>query len=246
MYLKKCFQFLQRFLIDLTQFNGHTRLSDTYDFYEAAAVMRKYELKIKIQDEGLIFVISGQIDAMNVADLYADFKVIRDKCVGGSLVFDCNDLSYISSAGLRFFLSINKHEEEKIRLINVLPYVYDRFEIAGFTEFLNIEKSLREVFEEEVEKIGSSGSIDIYQTNEDLLMKVYPDGTELKDIEAEREVSHEMISQGIPTLISFDVVRYQDRYEHLDTQSVASAIKENPDKEKIYALAMGKPAETDS
>ena len=205
--------------------------------------MRKYELKIKIQDEGLIFVISGQIDTMNVADLYADFQVIRDKCVGGNLVFDCNDLSYISSAGLRFFLSVNKREKEKIRLINVSPYVYDRFEIAGFTEFLNVEKSLREVFEEEVQKIGSSGDIEIYQTNEDLLMKVYPDGTELKDIEAEREVSHEMISQGIPTLISFDVVKYQDRYgllyEHLDTQSVASAIKENPDKEKIYALAMG-------
>ena len=205
--------------------------------------MRQYELKIKIQDEGLIFVISGQIDTMNVADLYADFQVIRDKCVGGNLVFDCNDLSYISSAGLRFFLSVNKREKGKIRLINVSPYVYERFEIAGFTEFFDVEKSLREVFEEEVQKIGSSGDIEIYQTNEDLLMKVYPDGTDLKGIEAEREVSHAMHSHGIPALISFDVVKYQDRYgllyERLEVQSVASAMKENPDKEKIYALAMG-------
>ena len=206
--------------------------------------MRKYELKIKIQDEGLVFVISGQIDSMNAPDLKADFDVVRNKCNGGNVVFDCNDLSYISSAGLRFFLHVSKHEQEKIRLINVSPYVYERFAMAGFTEFFSVEKSLREILEEEVQKVGKSGDIEIYQTKDDLLLKVYPDNTVLKDIEFERKISHAAFAHDIPTLISYDIVKYQDRYgllyEHLETQTVAAAIKENPEKEKYYAVAMGR------
>ncbi len=65
--------------------------------------MNKYSLTFTLQDKKIIFNLSGKVDTMNIPDLQADFEVIRQKCLNGSVVFDCNELTYISSAGLRFF-----------------------------------------------------------------------------------------------------------------------------------------------
>lgn len=203
--------------------------------------MNKYSLTFTLQDEKIIFNLSGKIDSMNVSDLQADFEVIRKKCLNGSIIFNCNDLIYVSSAGLRFFLHVQKHEKEKIKLINVSPEVFERFEITGFTEFFNVEKAPRKISNEEVQKIGSSGGIEVFNTNDNLLLKVYPEGTDLSEIELERKISHAAFAHGIPTLISYDIVKYQERYgllyENLNAETVANVMT---GKEKFYAAAMGK------
>ncbi|MBR6900918.1 MAG: STAS domain-containing protein [Synergistaceae bacterium] len=203
--------------------------------------MNKYSLTFTLQDEKIIFNLSGKIDSMNVSDLQADFEVIRKKCLNGSIIFNCKDLIYISSAGLRFFLHVQKQEKEKIKLINVSPEVFERFEITGFTEFFNVEKAPREISSAEVQKIGTSGGIEVFITNDDLLLKVYPESTDLNEIELERKISHAAFAYGIPTLISYDIVKFQERYgllyEKLNLKSVAAVMI---GKEKFYAAAMGK------
>jgi len=203
--------------------------------------MNKYSLTFTLQDKKIIFNLSGKVDTMNVPDLQADFEVIRQKCLNGSVVFDCNDLTYISSAGLRFFLHVHKHEKEKITLINVTPEVYERFEMTGFTEFFDVYKAPREISSSDVQKVGNSGGVEVFSTSEDLLLKVYPDGTKIKDIEFERKISHAAFAYGIPTLISYDIVKYQGRYgllyENLRVKTVAEVMN---GKEKYYASAMGK------
>ena len=206
--------------------------------------MKKYNFKAKLEGDKLFFNISGSIDTMNSPDLYADFIVIRENYGDISVIFDCEDLTYISSTGLRFFLKVHKEEKHRIKLINVAPNVYERFEMAGFVEFFVVEKSLRDISDQNFNKIGSGGGIDIFCSDE-LLLKVYSAETNLSTVELERDINHAILQHGIHTLISYDIVKYQGRYgllyeKNMEARTVAAEIKENPDKSDFYASAMGK------
>ena len=206
--------------------------------------MKKYNFKAKLEGDKLFFNISGSIDTMNSPDLYADFIVIRENYGDISVIFDCEDLTYISSTGLRFFLKVHKEEKHEIKLINVAPNVYERFEMAGFVEFFVVEKSLRDISDQNFNKIGSGGGIDIFCSDE-LLLKVYSAETNLSTVELERDINHAILQHGIHTLISYDIVKYQGRYgllyeKNMEARTVAAEIKENPDKSDFYASAMGK------
>ena len=206
--------------------------------------MKKYSFKAKLEDDKLFFSISGQIDTMNSPDLYADFLVIREHYGDISVIFDCKDLTYVSSTGLRFFLKVHKEEKHGIKLINVMPNVYERFEMAGFIEFFDVIKGVQDISDKDFKKIGAGGGIDIY-SSDDLLLKVYSVETNLSTVELERDINHAILQYGIHTLISYDIVKYQGRYgllyeKNTEARTVAAEIKENPDKSDYYAAAMGK------
>lgn len=57
-----------------------------------------------------------------------------------AIVLDFSELQYLSSAGLRVLLSVQKKMKGKeFRLTNVNSNVMEVFEITGFVDFLNIE-----------------------------------------------------------------------------------------------------------
>ncbi len=57
------------------------------------------------------------------------------------LVLDLDELSYISSAGLRVLLRAQKAMGDKgnLRLVHVHEEIMDVLEVTGFTDFLTIE-----------------------------------------------------------------------------------------------------------
>ena len=57
----------------------------------------------------------------------------------GSVVIDCEKLSYISSAGLRVLLSAQKKTKGAMKLTNVCELVMEVFEMTGFADILVIE-----------------------------------------------------------------------------------------------------------
>ncbi len=57
-----------------------------------------------------------------------------------AIVLDFSGLQYLSSAGLRVLLSVQKKMKGKeFRLTNVNSNVMEVFEITGFVDFLNID-----------------------------------------------------------------------------------------------------------
>ena len=56
-----------------------------------------------------------------------------------SLAFDAKELTYISSAGLRLILSVQKHLGQKISVINVSSNVMAIFQMAGFQTLMHIK-----------------------------------------------------------------------------------------------------------
>ena len=90
----------------------------------------------KVADNGKLKVaISGRLDTTTAPELEKelDFTGIT------SVEFDLADLEYVSSAGLRVILMVQKNMKGNFVLKNVKPEIMEIFEITGFADILAIE-----------------------------------------------------------------------------------------------------------
>lgn len=90
--------------------------------------------------------VQGRIDALAVRDLYDQ---LAQRLVGGpaSLVIDCIQLSYLSSAGTRTLMQALHEARARggdIRLARVPPRIYEIFELTGLVEDIAIYSSVDE------------------------------------------------------------------------------------------------------
>ena len=96
-------------------------------------------MKINSNKNGgnLIVALEGRLDTMTAPELD---KFLTDNlmCVE-TLTLDCRDLAYVSSAGLRVFLTAHKKMKGSMKLTNVQELVMEVFEITGFVDILTIE-----------------------------------------------------------------------------------------------------------
>ena len=210
--------------------------------------MGKYNLKVTAKDGQLCFAVSGRLDPISAKEFGDIVTAERKKRPNGTVVFDCSGLEYISSAGLRVFLSLRKKEKEPVKLINVSSAVFEILEVTGFSQLLDVVKGMRDVTNENVQRMGSNGNITIYRIDDDTLMKVYSDNTTLEAIEKERNYAQAAFLSGVPTLISYDVVTYNGQYgmlyELAKVTSVSSLLELAPMKLDQYASDMGKLLKT--
>ena len=97
----------------------------------------------KIQDENqLIYKIGGRLDTRTAPDFEDMFDEDFEKGVK-NVVFDFKKVEYMSSAGLRAMLhaqKMMKNVEGNLKIINVIPEVFEVFDMTGFTELLSINK----------------------------------------------------------------------------------------------------------
>ena len=94
----------------------------------------------KMQDgDNLTIVLTGRLDTTTASHLEAELK----SSIGGVtyLIFDFENLEYISSAGLRVILSAQKvmNRQGNMVIRNVDENVMDVFEVTGFVDILTIE-----------------------------------------------------------------------------------------------------------
>ena len=205
--------------------------------------MGKYSLQASMQNGKLHFSLGGKIDSTNSKEFGDVVAAEREKHPIGPIVFDCAKLEYVSSAGLRVFLSLSNKEPDPIRIINVSQKVYNIFDITGFNRIFDVTMPPRDISDMEAQKIGDTGGITVYYIGGDTLMKVYPEGTSLESVEQERKYAQVALVSGIPTLIAYDVVTYKGRYgmlyELVKANTVSALLENAPWKLETYAEKMG-------
>ena len=92
----------------------------------------------KIQSDIVSFALEGRLDANSAPELEEALQEISADC---HLVLDFEELVYISSAGLRVLLSMQKRLQAQgsLKLIHVHPDVMEIFDVTGFSDLLDIE-----------------------------------------------------------------------------------------------------------
>ena len=87
----------------------------------------------------LTVALEGRLDTTTSPKLEEDLRSSIDGIT--ELVFDFEKLEYISSAGLRVLLAMQKfmNQQGKMVLRNVNEAVMEVFEVTGFADILSIE-----------------------------------------------------------------------------------------------------------
>ena len=65
-------------------------------------------VSFELSDGVLILKLHGHIDSNNAPRTEEEINAIREKNPAGSAVVDCEDLNYLSSAGLRVLLRLKR------------------------------------------------------------------------------------------------------------------------------------------
>ena len=96
-------------------------------------------IEIKKNADDLVLEITGRLDTITAPAL--DKTINENLGEIKSLILDCKNLEYISSAGLRVLLSTQKKLQQKgtMKLKNVREEVMEVFEITGFVDILTVE-----------------------------------------------------------------------------------------------------------
>lgn len=89
-------------------------------------------------DTATTLVLEGRLDTATAPQLEAELK---DILPDAQLVLDLEKLDYISSAGLRVLLSIQKRigKQGSLKMIHVQEGVRDIFDITGFLDIFTIQ-----------------------------------------------------------------------------------------------------------
>ena len=177
--------------------------------------------------------LTGRIDSNNSADVEKGLQELladKEQC---PVLVDIADLTYISSAGLRVLLHLKKRHPD-MHIINANSEVYEILDMTGFTQMMPVEKAYRVVSIEGCEEVGRGANGTIYRIDQDNVVKVYKNADALEEIQHEREVARLALILGIPTAISYDVVKvgnsYGSVFELLNARPFSKIIADEPDK----------------
>jgi len=173
----------------------------------------------------------GRIDTTTAPEAEKAIFAALDENPTDAVLMDAEDLQYISSAGLRVVLRLRK-TKPSLKIVNVTSEVYEIFEMTGFTEMVTIEKAYRKLSVDGCTVIGKGAKGTVYRYNADTIVKVYNDADILPSIHRERELARKAFVLGIPTAISYDVVKVGDKFgsvfELLDAQCYSMLIHDDP------------------
>ena len=97
------------------------------------------EIGKKLEGTRLIVTLSGELNTVTAPELEAslseDLKTIDE------IVFDMEDLSYITSSGLRVLLVCQQELEERggVTIRSASPVIREVIEVTGFDSILTLE-----------------------------------------------------------------------------------------------------------
>ena len=110
----------------------------------------KMDIDHKVENGIINIAINGRLDAATSPVAEESIKKILE-ADENRLLFDFGELEYLSSGGLRVILGAAKEirrREGKVVLAALKPYVYEIFEVSGFSAMIPIKDSVEEGLKE--------------------------------------------------------------------------------------------------
>lgn len=188
-----------------------------------------------INNEGEVtLTLCGRLDTAVSSQVSADInQLLATAGTIQHLTVDAGQLEYISSSGLRILLMLAKRFKQ-FRITEVNPEVYDVLSMTGFTKMMTVERALRQLSVDGCEVIGVGGVGTVFRLNDDTIIKVFREGTTMDEVRKEITMSKEAFVMGMPTAISFDMVRVGSQYglvyELLHAQTQSACLKQSPER----------------
>ncbi len=98
-------------------------------------------------------------------------------------------------------------------------------------ELMDNNNELRQISIEGAPKIGEGAHGEVYRLDDETIVKVYRPFVSMEDIEREKQLSKWAFVKGVPTAISFHIVRVGERYgivyELLNARSASEYVRES-------------------
>lgn len=99
-------------------------------------------MNIKIEQEGNTIVarLAGRLDTAAAAEITPDIQALAEQA-NKHIVLDCGELAYISSSGLRLFLTLRKESAAKggkLQVRNINADIRQVFMMTGFISLFDI------------------------------------------------------------------------------------------------------------
>jgi len=189
-------------------------------------------MKFDVKNGELVIALEGRIDSNNAAQTEKEVFDVVNGNAHTTLTLDLSALEYISSAGLRILLKLRK-SDSSLKVINVSSDVYEIFDMTGFTEMMEIAKAYKTMSVDGCEVIGQGANGLVYRINDETIIKLYRNPDCLDDIKRERALAKKAFVLGIPTAISYEIVKVDDSYgsvfELLNAQSFAKLLANDPE-----------------
>lgn len=99
-------------------------------------------MNIQIEQEGNTIVarLAGRLDTAAAAEITPDIQALAEQA-DKHIVLDCGELAYISSSGLRLFLTLRKESAAKggkLQVRNINADIRQVFMMTGFISLFDI------------------------------------------------------------------------------------------------------------
>ena len=190
-------------------------------------------MKFVNDKDTLTISFEGEINSFNADEIEKEVERITSQQTFKKLVLDFLNLKYISSAGLRIILKL-KQKYDDVHIVEASLEVYDVLTMTGFTNIMDVKKALTRVSVDGAKIIGTGFFSTVYRVTPDTIIKVFNRVSDPQQIERELSLAKQAFVLGIPTAISYDIVRVNDKYgvrfEMLDCISLKDAFLEQTDK----------------
>ena len=187
----------------------------------------------KLNENCLCLFFEGEINSANALEKEKEIDLVISNNSFFSLILDFDKLNYISSAGLRIILKL-KQKYQNVSVINVNPEVYEILDMTGFSTIMDVKRALKEISVEGAKVIGNGFFSTVYRLDQDTIIKVFNRTSDENQIERELKLAKEAFILGVPTAISYDIVKVNDklgvRFEMLDCMSLRDAFRDYPDR----------------
>ena len=190
-------------------------------------------MRFELTDNLLTLFFEGELNSYNADVMEKEIDEVLSSSKFQTLNLDFAKLNYISSAGLRIVLKL-KQRFDDTHVINAGLDVYDVLQMTGFTNIMDVKKAIKEMSVEGAEVIGEGFFSTVYRIDKDTIIKVFNRTSDEKQIERELKLAKQAFVLGIPTAISFDIVKVKNklgvRFEMLDCMSLKNAFIKYPEK----------------